>query len=97
MKRTIAKQFYNRIKNKSKYKLVNGLFIVKFMGNGNYQFIGNFYKKGGYGADKEKSYVQANPTRQLFNPSRKLKRSTLGEWQKLNISFKMKPISAILK
>ena len=97
MAKITAKQFYDRIKNKSKYKLVNGLFIVKYVGNGNYQFIGNFYKKGRYGATKEKSYVKVNPTRQLFNPSKKLVRTNLGVWKKLNISFKIKPISEILK
>ena len=92
-----AKQFYDRIKDKSKYKLVNGLFLVKYIGNGNYKFIGSFYKKGGYGATKETSYVKVSSTRQLFNPSKKLTTTRLGIWKKLNIGFRMKPISSILK
>ena len=74
--RITAEQFYNKIKNKSKYKLVNGLFIVEYIGNGTYKYVGGFYKKGRYSSAKHLSYVKIGASNQLFNPSRKLTRGS---------------------
>ena len=98
MKRVTAKQFYNRIKNKSKYKLVNGLFIVRDEGNGNFRSIGDFHKKGSVLATKDTAYVKVYVNQsQIINPSKRLVKTRLGVWKKLNIGFRMKPISEILK
>jgi len=96
-KYTKAKQFYNRIKDKSKYKLVNGLFIVRYVGDGNYKYVGDFHKKGSIYATPKYAMVETyGPNKQLFNPSKKKMTTQLGYWTKLSIGFKMKPISAIL-
>ena len=91
-----AREFYNRIKDKSRYKLVNGLFIVKYKGRGIYGYIGDFHKKGGYGATESKSYVFLKPSNQLFNPKKGIATTGLGFWKKLNISFRMQSIKKIL-
>ncbi len=94
------KEFYNRLKDKSKYKLVNGLFIVRYKGNGIYEFVADFHKKGSVYATPKRASVEtyqkwSRPT--LFHPGRRLKRTSLGVWVKLGIGFKMKPISEVLK
>lgn len=92
-----ARTFYNSISDKSKYKLVNGLFIVRYVSNGIYEYVGEFRKKGSVGATPKTSYVKRSPSRQLFNPTKRTTTSSLGMWKKLNIGFRMKPISEILK
>lgn len=92
-----ARTFYNSISDKSKYKLINGLFIVRYVSNGIYEYVGEFRKKGSVGATPKTSYVKRSPSRQLFNPTKRTITSSLGMWKKLNIGFRMKPISEILK
>ncbi len=96
-KRRTAKQFYSAIRNKSKYKLVNGLFIVKYQGDGIYKWVGDFRKMGSLGATKTTSYVETSRGGGLFNPKKKIATTSLGYWTKLSIGFKMKPIREILK
>lgn len=98
-KRITAKNFFSRIRNKSKYRLINGLFIVKNRGGGIWEFVGEFNKKGSLGATKETAFVETfgGKRKQLFNPSKKLATTSLGFWRKLNIGFRAKPISNILK
>ena len=94
------KEFYNRLKDKSKYKLVNGLFIVRYKGNGIYEFVADFHKKGSAYANPKRAYVEtyqkwSQPT--LFHPVRRLKRTSLGVWVKLGKGLKIKQIREILK
>lgn len=96
-KRRTAKKFYSAIRNKSKYKLVNGLFIVRYVGDGNYKWVGDFNKRGSLGATKLSSYVETSAGGGLFNPKRRRMTTSLGIWKKLSIGFRMKPIGEILK
>lgn len=96
-KRRTAKRFYSSIRNKSKYKLVNGLFIVRATGGGNYKWVGDFRKKGSLGATKTTAYVETSRGGGLFNPKKRKMTTSLGYWVKLSIGFRMKPISEILK
>ena len=100
--RVTAKSFYSRIKNKSNYKLVNGLFIVKYEGNGIYRYFAEFYKKGSVRATPKTSYVHipkytGKQQPQLFIPKQRSMTTSLGVWTKLTIGFRIKPLSAILK
>lgn len=89
--------FFNRIKNKSDYKLINGLFIVRNMGNGIFKHVGDYHKRGSVLGNKGSSIVDTKSSGQLFNPSKRLTSTRFGIWKKLNIGFRMKPISQILK
>ena len=92
-----ALEFYKRIKNKSSYKLVNGLFIVKNQGKGIYKFVGDFDRKGSLGATPSISYVKLIGSNQLFDIKDKTTMTSLGLWKKLTIKFKMQPIKEILR
>jgi|AntAceMinimDraft_18_1070375.scaffolds.fasta_scaffold437097_2 hypothetical protein len=96
-RRLTAQRFYDSIKNKSEYKLINGLFIVKYLGKGIYKYVGNFNRKGSVRATPKTSYVDLSSTKQLFNPKRRETTTSLGVWTKLNIGFRIKPISEVLK
>jgi len=99
-KKRAARTFFNLIRSKSKYKLVNGLFIVRSKGKGVFEFVAQFRKAGSLGATKNSSFVVLpgnNLRNQFFNPKKKIMTNASGRWVKLSIGFKMKPISAILK
>ena len=95
-----AIKFYKEIEQeKNKYKLVNGLFIVKYIDDDICIYIGDFLKSGCVGNEKKHNIVlisnMENPTK--FNPKEKRATTSLGYWNKLNIGFIEKPISEILK
>ncbi|MFA6023547.1 MAG: hypothetical protein WC781_05655 [Candidatus Pacearchaeota archaeon] len=98
-----AKQFYKEIEEeKESYKLVNGLFIVKYINQEECLFMGDFWKGGKLG-DKKFNIVNIFECYSgIFNPSRKMYKTALSrknnlDWKKLQIKFKEEPIEAILK
>lgn len=94
-----ALQFYKEIeKEKDKYKLVNGLFIVKYLDEDISSFIGEFEKAGTGINESKTNKIRFNPTNQKFNRKKKLSTNARGDiWRELNIKFEEKPIEDILK
>lgn len=95
----LVKTFYNKLQNKSKYKLINDSFIVKNLGNGIYDFVAMLNSEKRYSNRKKHYFVTYLPFKQRFNPSKKLqtKHNRPRVWEKLEIKWNVKPISAILK
>ena len=94
-----AIEFYKEIeKEKNKYKLVNGLFIVRYINKDNCVYVGEFLKSGCVGNETKTNKVlisdRENP--QEFY-KKKITKTSLNILKKLNIGFKEKPISDILK
>jgi len=101
VRKVTAKQFYNSIKDKTKYKLINGLFIVKYEGNGIYRYYGEYKKRGSVGATEKTAYVRipkytGKQQPQLFIPKQRSMTTSLGQWTKMTIGFRIKPLAAIL-
>lgn len=105
MKKT-AIEFYKEIqKEEKKYKLVNGLFIVKYDKNPNDEkfnlicyYIGEFNKKESALNPSKTNKVNINPRYELkYYPKNKCYTTGLGVWKPLNINFIEKPIKNILK
>ena len=88
-----AKKFYKEIeKEKENYKLINGLFIVKYINKVSCVLIAEVFKTDSKGYKIKRVY-----SNQLFNKKKGLTTSSLGIWKKLNISFIETPIEDILK
>ena len=87
-----AIQFYKEIeKEKDKYRLINGLFIVKYINDEISIFIGDFLK------GKILNKIKFNPTNQMFNKKKNLITNARGDiWRDLNIKLEEKPIKEIL-
>lgn len=94
-----ALQFYKDIqKEKDKYKLVNGLFIVKYLDKEICQFIGDFLQSGRVLNEGKTNKVKICPTNQKFNKRRGLGTNARGDiWRELNIGFREEPIEEILR
>lgn len=94
-----AIQFFKEIeKEKEKYKLINGLFIVKYLEKDISIFIGYFHKRGC--AFNEGVYnkikISYSTHKQLFN--KKTHQTLINNfWKPLNIAFKEQPINKILE
>ncbi len=94
-----AKIFYNKLKinrGLSRHKLVNGLFIVKYLNKEICIFVGYFHKIGSVFNKGKYNFVEVKESKQLFK-NKKLTITSLGFWKKLNIGFKEQPIETILK
>jgi len=94
-----AKKFYKEIeKQKDIYKLVNGLFIVKYLDSKECIYIGEFLKANNPLNPTNTNRVRLNQkNNQRFIKSKKIMTSTLGIWRKMNISFEESDIKEILK
>ena len=93
--------FYKSIRGEGwrNYKLVNGLFIVKYIDTEISEFVGEFVKSGSARNDSKTNlvFLSDNPQKQRFHKLRNLSTSGLGIWRKLNIKFLEQPIEEILK
>lgn len=95
-----AIQFYKNIeKEKGKYKLVNGLFIVKYINKDICVYVGDFLKKESAlnKGKTNKILISKNENPQRFNKKKGLTTNKRGFGKKLNIKFIEKPIKEILK
>jgi hypothetical protein len=99
MKGKTAKQFYNEIKDDSdKYRLVNGLFIVKYLDDEFSYFIGEFLKSGSATNPRKTNLVDIRPRLILkYSKKRMMATTNLGFWKPLRIGFIETPIKEILK
>lgn len=99
MKPIKAIKFYNLIKGDKKiYRLVNGLFIVRYINEEESVYVGNFEKAGSVFNNTKTNQVLLCPTKQKFWKKRNL--TTNGHnngWVELRIKFIEKPIGEILK
>ena len=100
MKKSAIK-FYRDIQERkelSKYKIVNGLFIVKYVNKDECVLVGDFLKAGRVLNDSKTNLVliHDNPKPQKFNKRNNKTTSGLGYWKDLNISFIERPIKDIL-
>lgn len=102
MKDIHAITFYKSLDNKDKYKLVNGLFIIKYIDKNLSEHVGDFWKE-----DKTIRLNQ-NEYKQLFKKIGKKvlshtrmdiakKYPSINFWRELTISFIETPIEDILK
>jgi hypothetical protein len=88
-----ATQFLKEIKKeKEKYKLINGLFIVKYITDDNSVFIGDFER----GEKTNIIYLTENRNPPIYDKKRKIYFNGLG-WIRLRISFIEQDISEVLK
>lgn len=87
-----AIQFYKQIeKEQDKFRLVNNLFIVRYITKDICIYIGEFNK----GVINR---VNVNPNLNLrYVPTKRIMTTTLGIWRTLDIQFIEKPIKEILK
>jgi len=97
-----AIQFYKEIEEKkelSKHKLINGLFIVKYIDKDICIYVGDFLKRESVLNSKKTNVVliTKNPNPQKFNKKQKRTTNSLGIWKDLDIGFIEKPIKEILK
>jgi hypothetical protein len=95
-----AIEFYQEIQDKKeldKYKLVNGLFIVKYTSEDECYHVGDFLKKGSASNTRKINIIALNKNdfKQKFY-KKTLTHTGLG-WKELNIKFIEKPIKEILK
>lgn len=100
MKEKTALQFYKNIeKEKDKYKLVNRLFIVKYLKGDISIFIGEFLicRSVRNEGKTNKVLISENKNPQMFNKKENLTTTGLGFWKPLNIKFIESPIEDILK
>ena len=95
-----AKEFLKKIKEeKDKYRLVNGLFIVKYINEEECIFIGEFLK-GGTARNEgrtNKVLISENGIIHRYNKKLGLRTTGLGVWKKMDITFKEENIKEILK
>ena len=94
-----AKQFYKEIeKEKNFYKLVNGLFIVKYLDSEESVYQGEFLKVGDALNPTNSNRVILNGrNNQRYIKKRKIMTTSLGIWKPLSIKFEEEPIEMILK
>jgi len=93
-----AIQFFKEIeKEQEKYKLINGLFIVKYINEDISIFVGDFLKRNSAlnqsKINKVLIFISDNP--QQFNKRNKTTLTRL-LWKKLNINFEEEDIKQIL-
>lgn len=95
-----AIKFFKEIKKeKDNYKLVNGLFIVKYTNKDICAYVGEFLKSGSPRnmGRTNKVLISENEVKPLYNKKAKLRTTGLGVWKELNVKFIEKPIKEILK
>jgi len=94
-----ALQFYKEIeKEQNRYKLVNGLFIIKYLDNEFSYYFGEFLKSGSATNPLKTNLVDIKPRLVLkYNKRKNIATTNLGVWKKLNIGWVEKPIKEILK
>lgn len=86
------KEFLKEYGNIEGLRLVNGLFIVKYIDAETCEIFGEFDKTN----YEVRVFNSSGIFAQKFKPSQKLKMTTLGYWKKLNIGWKEKPISEVV-
>lgn len=93
-----ALKFYQGMKNKDKYRLVNGLFIVRYINSNECIFIGDFHKRDSALNHKKTNIITIsnNSIPQKFNKKKNIATTGLRFWKNLNIKFIEKPIKDIL-
>lgn len=99
MTRVTALQFYKNIQaNEDKYRLVNGLFIVRYIDENTGVYIGDFERAGSARNDGKTNVVSipSNSGAQRFDKKRSMTTTSLGFWKTLRISFNEEPIKEIL-
>lgn len=92
-----ARDFYNEIKTKkelNKYRLVNGLFIVKYLNKDICKLVGDFEKAGSVFNKTCVNKIRISNCGQLFYKKAKLTKTNV--WKKLNIKFDEEPIKEVL-
>lgn len=93
-----ANQFYLGImRERDKYKLVNGGFIVKYIDDNICEMVGQFEKKGSVFNKTQTNKVKLIGSGQLFNKKDGTTRTSLKIWKKLNINFNEESIKDVLK
>jgi hypothetical protein len=103
IKQTIpAIKFYKDIQEKkeiSKYRLVNGGFIIRYINEEVSMFIGEFRKANSCNNPTKTNRVILNKSgiTYLYNKNKNMATTSLGFWKPLRISFKEKPLKEILK
>lgn len=100
MKNQTALSFYKSIqKEEDKYRLVNGLFITKYLDKDLSVYIGEFLKRGTARNESKTNQVKISKQKdpQLFNKKENLTTTGIGMWKKLSIGLIEKPIKEILK
>lgn len=100
MKEIKAIKFYKEIEKRkelNKYKLVNGLFLVKYLTKNECVYIGDFAKVGSaLNHTKFNLILLSNGVSSQRFYKRKYTKTSLNIWRKLNIGFIEKPIKEIL-
>ena len=98
-KRETAKEFLRAIKpSQDKYKLINGLFIVKYINKDISVYVGEFRKHGtALNEGKTNKIILCESQAQHFNKSNGTTTTALNVWKKLDIGFNEMPISEVLK
>ena len=94
-----AIKFYRRIEKQQKdYRLVNGIFIIKYINEELSVYVGQFYK-----ANSVLNYTKTNRVevwygdKFLFNKKQNTATNCMGYWKPLGIGFREQPIKEILK
>lgn len=98
---TTATKFYKEIfEERHNYKLINDLFIVKYVKGNMSVLIAEFSKKGSVLNDRKQNlvYVLEIPEykRQRFKISKSMVTTSLGFWKKTKLKLQEKPIEEIL-
>jgi hypothetical protein len=97
METITALNFFKDIeKEQKKYKLVNGLFIVKYLDDETSILKAEFLKSNSVFNLTKTNKIKIINSSQLFNKNKNLTRIN-GFWKKLNISFKEQNIKEVLK
>ena len=92
-----AINFYKGIeKEREKYKLVNELFIVKYLDNEISVLVGDFEKSGSVFNKTQFNKIRLIDSKQKFNKKKNLTTTSLGFWHELRIKFEEYPIDTIL-
>ena len=94
-----ALKFYKAIEDEQEsYRLVNGLFIVKYEENNLIsRYVGEFLKGGTALNNGKRNMVITSGRSQLFYKKMNATTTGLGKWKKLDIKFEEQPIKEILK
>ena len=94
-----ALKFFKEIEHEQdRYRLVNGLFIVKYLDEEISVYVGEFEKSGSALNTGTTNKVRLINTAHKFNKSKNLRLNVFGNcWKKLDIAFIEKPIKEILK
>jgi len=94
-----AIKFYMEIEEEEeKYRLVNGLFIVKYLDIQISTFVGYFHKAGSVYNPTKSNKVEKVSVNQKYNKLLNICTNARGDaWRKLDIAFEEKPIKEILK